>query len=330
MTVHKENGTPNWNPFRIDRRASTPLYQQIANAIRHRIATNEVPSMSRVPSVREMAKLADVTPATIARAYQLLKAEGLLETVSGHGTVVADTRDIENEARVRTEEAIARAVDEAITPLLNMRFEPRDILEAVRRRLEEPTTRNLIVVAAARPVVQKYVGVLRSALDDRYEIHALLVRDIQARTPEAVAAIERADRCVTLLSLHQLVREIMAPFGIPISLILTQLSLDTLHELESLSGREGGRVALVAEEFYRPSVFATLAQYIPADRIEIVADLDPAAISAALMGVDVCVHTLGVQEVMEHVTLGNTRALELRFEVRQDSLDRFVRFLAEH
>lgn len=330
MKAATEGSDSVWHPLRIDRRANTPLYQQIANAIRHRIATNEVPAMCRVPSVRAMAKLAEVTPATIARAYQVLQAEGLIETVSGQGTVVVDARDIENEARARTEEALARAVDQAIAPLLAMRFTPDDILEAVKRRLEEPTARSLIVVAAAWPVAEKYVGVLRAALDDRYDIRPVLIRDIEAGRPAAVASVKRADRCVTLLSLHNVVRDLMAPFGVPISLILTQLSLDSLHELETLSKRDGARIGLVVEELYRPSIFATLAQYFSTDRMVVAADLDPRAIEAALADVDVCIHTLGVQELMTSVRLSPVPVLELRFEPRKDSLDRFVRFLVEN
>lgn len=328
MSNPNETSFDSWSRLRVDRSATTPLYLQIANTIRHRIATNEMRALSRVPSVRRMARFAEVTPATIARAYQVLQAEGLLETLSGSGTVIADVRQIENEARARSGEALARAIDNAITPLLNMQFSPEEVLEAVEERLRLSYAANLVVVAAAAPVADKYARYLNGRLKGKYDIKPVLVGAIKSKDPATVELLRHCDRCVTLLSLHQVVRELLAPYGIPISILLTQLSLDTLRELEDLSSRPGVRVGVVAEEYYRPSVLATVGQYFAPDRILAVVDLRPEALRRKLAGVDLCIHTLGAQEMVVNAGLKQLPTLELKFEVRQDSLERFLSFVS--
>ena len=65
-----------------------PLYLQIAESIRRRIRSGELPAGSRIPPVRSVAGDWGCTPGTVSRAYQLLAREGLVEGRAGSGTVV--------------------------------------------------------------------------------------------------------------------------------------------------------------------------------------------------------------------------------------------------
>ena len=64
------------------------LYQQIREAIRGPILAGEM-SGRRLPPTREMAAALGVNRATVARAYQELEADGLVESRGARGTVVA-------------------------------------------------------------------------------------------------------------------------------------------------------------------------------------------------------------------------------------------------
>jgi molybdate-binding protein/DNA-binding transcriptional regulator YhcF (GntR family) len=66
-----------------------PLYQQIAESLRRRIAAGELAAGERLPPVREAARAWGCTPGTIARAYGRLAAEGLVQGRAGGGTRVA-------------------------------------------------------------------------------------------------------------------------------------------------------------------------------------------------------------------------------------------------
>ena len=57
------------------------LYEQIAEALRQRIARGDLQPGERLPTVRQMAQEWGCTPGTVSRAYAILAEEGL---VTGH------------------------------------------------------------------------------------------------------------------------------------------------------------------------------------------------------------------------------------------------------
>lgn len=72
----------------LDPRSPVPLYHQIAEALRYRIATGVLPLGTVLPPLREAARLWRVNLHTVRRAYQALSEEGVVATRVPHGTVV--------------------------------------------------------------------------------------------------------------------------------------------------------------------------------------------------------------------------------------------------
>lgn len=75
-----------WLP--IDSRSSTPIYQQIIDGIKERIAKGVLEPQSKLPSIRELAMDLTINPNTIAKAYQELERGRVIEVVRGKGTFV--------------------------------------------------------------------------------------------------------------------------------------------------------------------------------------------------------------------------------------------------
>ena len=67
---------------------STPLYEQLAEAVRHGLAAGELVDGERLPSARDLALQLDVNMHTVLRAYAVLGEEGLLKVRRGRGAVV--------------------------------------------------------------------------------------------------------------------------------------------------------------------------------------------------------------------------------------------------
>ncbi len=74
----------------IDPRSPTPLYEQIAARIRLAVASEELQPGEPLPSVRQLAALVRVNPATVAQAYRDLEAEGFVSKRHGAGTFVKE------------------------------------------------------------------------------------------------------------------------------------------------------------------------------------------------------------------------------------------------
>lgn len=72
------------------RQGALPPYIQLANYTRVLIANRAAQPGMKLPSVRAVAEEAGVSPATVDRAWAVLKREGLLRGVSGVGVEVID------------------------------------------------------------------------------------------------------------------------------------------------------------------------------------------------------------------------------------------------
>ncbi len=78
--------------FSIATGSTEPIYRQLVEQVRRRVAAGQWTAGQTLPSVRELAQALAVNPMTVSKAYSLLEAEGLLERLRGVGMVVAAQR----------------------------------------------------------------------------------------------------------------------------------------------------------------------------------------------------------------------------------------------
>jgi GntR family transcriptional regulator len=71
-----------------------PMYLQIKEQIRHRVAVGDWKTGEEIPSIRALAIALQVSVITIKRAYQELEYEGVIITRQGKGSFVADRIDL--------------------------------------------------------------------------------------------------------------------------------------------------------------------------------------------------------------------------------------------
>src|SRR5579859_1052721 len=74
----------------VNTSSGVPVYLQIEAQVKHVVAARALKEGDALPSVRKLATELRVNPNTVARAYQDLEREGLIRTVPGGGTYVAD------------------------------------------------------------------------------------------------------------------------------------------------------------------------------------------------------------------------------------------------
>jgi GntR family transcriptional regulator len=76
--------------FRLNPTSGIPVYVQLVEQIKHAIEKGVVQSHEQLPSVRKMAEDLLINPNTVARAYQELEREGVIELKQGAGAFVRD------------------------------------------------------------------------------------------------------------------------------------------------------------------------------------------------------------------------------------------------
>jgi GntR family transcriptional regulator len=76
-----------------------PMYLQIMEQIRHRIAISDWEPGRELPSIRALAASVQVSVITVKRAYLELEREGVIVTRHGIGSFVADRADLSVQLR---------------------------------------------------------------------------------------------------------------------------------------------------------------------------------------------------------------------------------------
>lgn len=89
------------SPLVISQTDPRPLYAQVKDQIRHRIAIGELRPGEEIPSIRALAAQIRVSVITIKRAYLELELEGVIQTRQGRGSFVAESPPLDHSAHER-------------------------------------------------------------------------------------------------------------------------------------------------------------------------------------------------------------------------------------
>lgn len=80
--------------FVISRSDGRPMYLQIIEQIKERIAVGDWPRGAEIPSIRQLAATLRVSVITIKRVYQELERDGVIVTHQGKGSTVSDDPNV--------------------------------------------------------------------------------------------------------------------------------------------------------------------------------------------------------------------------------------------
>ena len=73
----------------IDHGAATPLWRQLADILRARIQSGELPAGRIMPSENTLSQEYELARGTVVKALDALEREGLIDRIQGRGTFVA-------------------------------------------------------------------------------------------------------------------------------------------------------------------------------------------------------------------------------------------------
>jgi GntR family transcriptional regulator len=114
----------------ISQTDSRPLYLQILEQIRARIAAGDWPAGKELPSIRALAAALNVSVITIKRAYLDLETEGVIVTRHGKGSFVAEAAGLAGELQ---EQKLDAALSEASTLAQQLGLTEDDLAARLRR-----------------------------------------------------------------------------------------------------------------------------------------------------------------------------------------------------
>src|SRR5258708_108099 len=76
----------------LDHHSGEPIYRQIVEAIKFRIASGQLPAGAQLPSIRDLARGLVVNPRTVIKAYEELQQGGVVVLQHGRGVFVTEPR----------------------------------------------------------------------------------------------------------------------------------------------------------------------------------------------------------------------------------------------
>ena len=121
--------------IRLDFRSSQPIYEQIISQYKFLTLQGYLKSGDAIPSVRHLAMDLEITPGPVAKAYREMEKQGLIETLRGKGTFIADIPE-----RVRDEgvvKQVKEGLKEQCMELIYQGFNSSEIIRLIEEILEE-------------------------------------------------------------------------------------------------------------------------------------------------------------------------------------------------
>ena len=115
--------------FAISQSDKRPMYFQIMDQIKQRIALRDWAEGQPIPSIRQLAADLQVSVITVKRAYLELERQGVIVTHQGKGSHVASTPGLA--VRLREQE-LRQHLEQATRLALQLGIEPRQLEERLR------------------------------------------------------------------------------------------------------------------------------------------------------------------------------------------------------
>ncbi|MDA0660699.1 MAG: GntR family transcriptional regulator [Planctomycetota bacterium] len=123
--------------FSIDANNGVAIYEQIVRQVKFAIADESLLPGQLLPSVRTLSVQLALNPNTIARAYQQLQSDGVLELLRGRGVAVC--RGATKVCREERRSIIADRLQGVLTEALHGGLSAAEIEEIVRKQLKKLT-----------------------------------------------------------------------------------------------------------------------------------------------------------------------------------------------
>ena len=113
----------------LDYRDRRPLYEQVVERFRELMFQGILKENEKMPSVRSLAMELSITPNTIQRAYVQLERMGMIYSVKGKGSFVADSGRLRSQRMKEWEADFRRLAEEG----LKLGLSPEDMADRIRR-----------------------------------------------------------------------------------------------------------------------------------------------------------------------------------------------------
>ncbi|MBL8027400.1 MAG: GntR family transcriptional regulator [Fibrobacteres bacterium] len=161
--------------IKIVKDSPIPAYRQIIDQIKEAVSSGFLKSGDKVSPERDLAKELGIARGTITKAYLELESEGVVSTVQGKGTFIADKKAISSDN-------VESIIDQFIDDMVRYGFSAEEIEKQLSERLEKRNSENEPIIIAAIDCNPEALAIFEKQLFSVPNTHVikLLLNDIPA------------------------------------------------------------------------------------------------------------------------------------------------------
>jgi GntR family transcriptional regulator len=115
----------------LNPQSGLPIYRQMVQQFRERIASGQIPAEAQLPSVRDLSAELHINPLTVGKVYQILEREGLVEFRRGQGTFV--TRGRKPASVAEQQKLIQPAIDQVVSEAIHLGIDESGLQRFIRQ-----------------------------------------------------------------------------------------------------------------------------------------------------------------------------------------------------
>lgn len=119
--------------FTVDPSNGVAIYSQIVRQVKFAVAEQTLRPGQLLPSVRQLSQQLAVNPNTVARAFQDLQSEGVIETLRGRGVVVC--KGAVERCRKQRRTILAERLSAVLTEALQAGLSAKEVRKLVDEQL---------------------------------------------------------------------------------------------------------------------------------------------------------------------------------------------------
>ena len=119
----------------LDLKSNKPIYEQIVEQVKFHVLKGHLKPGDAIPSVRKLALDISITPGTVAKAYQELERQHIIETIRGKGTFIAGSIELKpDDTRMEESKKMMRS---AVLEMKVMGLSEEQVTEVVKELYKE-------------------------------------------------------------------------------------------------------------------------------------------------------------------------------------------------
>ena len=124
----------------LDHRSGEPIYRQVVEQVKYKVACGGLSPGDRLPSIRALAGQLKINPRTVVKAYEELRHGGLVVMKQGQGVFITD-----NESAVPIElrrTTIAEMARRMLSESARMGAGKDEVLQIIKAEIEQMEATN--------------------------------------------------------------------------------------------------------------------------------------------------------------------------------------------